>query len=138
MRVLHNHEKNLCVLASSVNQLKGAVNMGKFSTFNFQELNTVAIRLSHRSSQNGRWHHTDYKKLPELSYEFKDTDKRFIKKEEELKIYRNKYWEAQLNSQFSHQEKYERELFEAVYDAINKVNEKWNKTLAKELERDFK
>ena len=112
--------------------------MEKFETFGIEELETVAIKVSWRPSSRRNWKHEEFNTLPSLKYEYKDTDIRFADKSEELRLYRNAYWETELVSGVTRQNQYERDIREAVLDAINKVNDEWKKTLAEELERDFK
>ena len=112
--------------------------MGKYQTLGTEDLEGLAIRVSRKFSFKSNWKHEDFNTLPSLQYEFDDADVRFKDKGEELRLYRNAYWESEISPSVTHQEQYERELREAVIDAIQKVNDKWNANLAKELERDFK
>ena len=112
--------------------------MGKFQTLGIEELETVAIKVSWRPSARRNWKHEDFNSLPSLNYEYKDTDSRFADKGEELRLYRNAYWEFEIDSGTTRKNQYERDLREAVLEAINKVNDDWNESLAKDLERDFK
>jgi hypothetical protein len=112
--------------------------MGKFQTLSIEDLEGVAIRVSRKFSSKSNWKHEDFNTLPSLEYDYLDTDKRFKDKSDELRLYRNAYWKSEIEPSVTHQEQYERDLREAVLEAIQNVKDKWNVILAKELERDFK
>ena len=112
--------------------------MGKFQTLGSEELEGVAIRVSRRFGPHRNWKHEEFNCLPQLQFDYDDTDSRFADKSEELRLYRNAYWESELKSGVTNQEQYERDLREAVLKAVDKVKEKWNKKLSEDLNRDFK
>jgi hypothetical protein len=111
--------------------------MANFQTLSSKPLETISVRVSWRLGPTNNWKHQEFNTLPSLKFNFDDADARFANKDEELRIYRNAYWETEFSSGIKNQTQYELDLHEAVLKAIVKVKNKWNKKLAEDLNRDF-
>jgi hypothetical protein len=112
--------------------------MPKFETLSHNELVSTKVRLSRTFASKQNWKHEEYEDLPSLSYTYAENDKRYIGKEEELRLFRNSFWERMNEHSVTYQNLYEREMYSAVQDAITQLQIKWEKTLASDLEATFK
>ncbi len=112
--------------------------MGKFQTLGSEPLENIEVRLSRRLGPNSNWKHQVFNTAPLLEVEYDNENSRFADKSEELRLYRNAFWESKFKSDVTNQEQYERDLREAVLKAVEKVKDKWNKKLSEDLNRDFK
>lgn len=112
--------------------------MGKFETLTVEELDNTNIRVSRKSGSKQNWKHLEFNSLPSLTFDFDDTDARFSGKSEELRLYRNDYWAGEFKPGPTRKFQYERDLREAVLEAIQNVEDKWKIILADDLKKDFK
>lgn len=111
--------------------------MADFQTMGSEPLETILVRVSHRVGPGSNWKHQEFNTLPSLKFDFDDADTRFANKYEEFRIYRNAYWKNEFSSGIKNQTQYERDLYEEIQKAVVKINKKWNKKLAQDLNRDF-
>ena len=112
--------------------------MPKFETLSHHEQETTKVKLSRSHKSHTNWKHEEYEDLPCLSYTYANDDLRYAGKEEELRLFRNSFWERKNQNNISYQAQYERELYETVWNAINRLKEDWEEKLAKDLEETFK
>ena len=112
--------------------------MLKFETLSHNELVSTKVSLIRTFASKQYWKHEEYEDLPSLSYTYAENDKRYIGKEEELRLFRNSFWERMNEHNVTYQKLYEREMYGAVLDAMTQLQKKWEQTLASDLESTFK
>ena len=111
--------------------------MKKFETTGLEELESFKLRLSRTSGRLKTWKHEELDSFPTLVYTYEETDNRFSGREEELRLFRNAFWDTCDLDDASYKDMYERELREAIQEAVQQVNCRWQKILAIDLEKRF-
>ena len=112
--------------------------MAKLETLSHHELLRTKVRLSRSHASKQNWKHEEYEDLPSLTYTYAEDDKRYNGKEDELRLFRNSFWERVNEHSVTYQELYEREMYGVVLDALTQLKDKWDKTLASDLDITFK
>lgn len=112
--------------------------MGKVSTSAHEDLSSAKVRLSRTSGRLANWKHQDFDKLPQLTYEYADDDKRFASKEDKLFEFGKSFWGRDNNTSRTHQEQYEFDLRQGVLNLIEALDKQYQNAFASELESEFK
>lgn len=94
------------------------------------------IRISRTSSSKSNWKHYDYEMLPDLVFEY-DEQKLSIT-EDDLFKFSSEFWDMKHKDGGTNQQRYERELKEAVEGAIYKLHDEWNKVFEKSAKKVIK
>ncbi len=103
-----------------------------------ESLANVKIRVSRTSGRLSNWKHTEHETLPQLSYDFEETDKRFAGKDDELHKFVREFWSLENKDGRTQQEQYEFDLKKEFSSLLEKLDSKFNKELSKAIEKEFK
>lgn len=112
--------------------------MKSFGTSSYEELSTVKLRLSKTSGRLSNWKHEEFNNLPALSYQYKDDDKKFDGKDNEIIKFINEFWNLETKDGKTYKQKYEYDLKQGVRELLIKLEEELNNSFKKETEKRFK
>ena len=112
--------------------------MGNVNTSAHEDLSSAKVRLSRTSGRLANWKHQDFDKLPQLTYEYADDDKRFARKEDKLFEFGKNFWSRENNNSRTHQAQYEFDLRQGVLNLIETLDKQYRNIFASDLETEFK
>jgi hypothetical protein len=112
--------------------------MKTVKTSHLESLANVKIRVSRASGRLSNWKHTEHETLPQLSYDFEETDKRFAGKDDELHKLAKIFWNLENKDGKTQQQQYEYDLKTGLSSLLEKLNSKFNKELGKAIDKEFK
>ena len=103
-----------------------------------EKFEKTKIKLSYKLSKTN-WSHKDYDQLPDLTFTYSEVDKKLTGKEDEILKHIKTFWQIKTKGEINtFQERYERELYGCVFDAINDLNDKWQVLFEKEIKSKIK
>ena len=112
--------------------------MKSFGTSRYEELSTVKLRISKTSGRLSNWKHEEFSTLPALTYEYKEDDKKFLGKDEEVLKFINEFWDIETKDGKTYKEKYEYDLKQGIRELLTNLEEELNKSFKKEIDKRFK
>ena len=112
--------------------------MAKVFTSPMEYLKSYKLRLSRTSGRLSNWKHEEHEKLPQISFEYDDTDKKYKDKKEEFLKFINDFWNTKNKDNRTYQEQYEFDLRQGVLKLLEKLSDDYEKTLKKDIEKSFK
>ena len=112
--------------------------MKTFGTSRYEELSTVKLRISKTSGRLSNWKHEEFDKLPALTYEHKEDDKKFLGKDDEILKFINEFLDIETKDGKTYKEKYEYDLKQGIRELLSNLEDGLNKSFKKEVEKRFK